>query len=116
MAPFLFRAILTVSLMISSAEAVAQTPMIGLGGQRCGAWTADNSATGGGGVGLLYQQWIFGFLSGVSYADQAHDPLKGMDTPTVMNWLDNYCQDNSAERLMDAAIAFARAHGTAAAR
>ena len=68
-------AILIASLMISCActQALAQTPMIGLGGQRCGAWAANN----GGGVGLLYQQWIYGFLS--SSAERDLDLLKEID-------------------------------------
>ncbi len=96
-------AILIASLMISCActQALAQTPMIGLGGQRCGAWAANN----GGGVGLLYQQWIYGFLSGLSSADARL--LKDIDANAVKTWLDNYCANNSAELLVDAARAFA---------
>ena len=84
------------------------THMTGLGNQTCEAWTAN--PVSGGGLGLLYQQWIFGFLSGVSFADPDHDPLKDMDAAAVMTWLDKYCQDNAAARLADAAVAFARAH------
>ena len=93
MLPFLSRVILTTSLIISSAEALAGTN-IGLGNQRCGAWVENNPSISGG-VGLLYQQWVFGFLSGVSYTDSDHDPLKGTD---------------AAARLIDAANAFVRAH------
>ena len=50
--------------------------MIGLGGQRCGAWTANISSDSGG-VGLLYQQWIYGFLS--SSAERDLDLLKEID-------------------------------------
>ena len=107
MPPCLARAVLVASLMISSAEALAQGDM-GLGNQRCGAWIATPPSDGG--VGLLYQQWVFGFLSGVSYADSDHDPLKGTDAGAVMRWFDDYCQNDTAARLVDAAIAFVRAH------
>ena len=95
-------------MIISAAEALAQTHIAGLGNQTCGAWTAN--PVSGGGPGLLYQQWIFGFLSGVSFADPNHDPLKDMDAAAVRIWLDNYCRDNAAARLVDTAGAFVRAH------
>ena len=107
MLPFLSRAILTACLTISSAEALAESN-IGLGNQRCGAWIENNPSTSGG-VGLLYQQWVFGFLSGVSYADPDHDPLKGTDVGTVTRWFDDHCRDDTAARLIDVAIAFVRA-------
>ena len=108
MLPFLSRAILTASLIISSAEALAETN-IGLGNQRCGAWIENNPSISGG-VGLLYQQWVFGFLSGVRYADSDHDPLKGTDAEAVTKWFDDHCRDDTAARLVDVAIAFVRAH------
>ena len=108
MLPFLSRAILTASLIISSAEALAGTN-IGLGDQRCGAWIENTPSTSSG-VGLLYQQWVFGFLSGVSYADPDHDPLKSTDAAAVTKWFDDYCRNDTAARLVDAAIAFVRAH------
>ena len=108
MQPFLSRIILTACLVICSTGALAETQM-GLGNQNCRTWIANPAS--GGGLGLLYQQWIFGFLSGVSFADPDHDPLKDMDVGTVMTWLNKYCQDSPPEvRLEDAAIAFIRAH------
>ena len=105
MADILARAILIASLMtVPVTKALAQTPMIGLGGQRCGAWTANGSADGG--VGLLYQQWIYGFLS--SSAERDPDLLKDIDANVIKGWLDNYCANNSAERFLDAAKAFVR--------
>jgi hypothetical protein len=108
MLPFLSRAILTACLTISSAEALAWSN-IGLGDQRCGAWIENNPSTSGV-AGLLYQQWVFGFVSGVSYADPDHDPLKGTDAAAVTRWFDDYCRNDTAARLGDVAIAFVRAH------
>ena len=70
MALILARAILIASLMISCActKALAQIPMIGLGGQRCGAWTANISSDSGG-VGLLissgFTDFYLALLSGI---------------------------------------------------
>ena len=105
---FLCRAILTAALATGSAEALADTPRLGFGDQRCGAWVQNNPASGG--VGIFYEQWIFGFLSGVRYADPDHDPLKGLDRPAVMQWLDEFCQQDTAASLQEAAIAFVQAH------
>src|SRR5271165_5076667 len=102
MLSFLCRAILTAFLAISSAAARADMPGLGFGNQRCGTWTANNPAEGG--VGLFYEQWIFGFLSGIRYADPDHDPLKGMDDHAVTKWIDEFCQNDSAALLQDAAI------------
>ena len=109
--PLLFRAILTASLVIGSADAFAESHMIGLGNQTCATWTANPAATSG--LGQLYQQWALGFLSGVSYADPDHDPLGGMDAVVVTKWFNDYCRDNATARLADAAVAIVRAHRAA---
>ena len=109
MLPFLLRAILTTSLAISfSAHAWADMSGLGLGNQRCGTWTANAPPMGG--LGQLYQQWIFGFLSGLRYADPDHNQLKGVDGSAVTKWIDEFCEKDSAAFLEDAAIAFVRAH------
>jgi hypothetical protein len=108
---FLSGTILTASLMICSAEASAESHMIGLGNQTCATWTANPPATSG--VGQLYQQWTLGFLSGVSFADPNHDPLSNLDAAAVAVWFEDYCRDNATARLVDAAVAFVRAHRAA---
>ena len=106
--PLLSKAVLATFLMICSVKAFAESHMVGLGNQACATWTANPFATGG--VGLLYQQWVLGFLSGVSFADPAHDPLSNLDAATINPWFDDYCRDNPTVRLVDAATAFIRAH------
>jgi hypothetical protein len=101
-------AILTASLPVYPLEALAEVHMIGLGNQTCATWTANPPATSG--VGQLYQQWAFGFVSGVSFADPSHDPLSNLDVATIGSWFDDYCRDNATVRLIDAAMAFVRAH------
>jgi hypothetical protein len=46
-------------------------------------------------VGQLYQQWAFGFVSGVSFADPNHDPLSNVDVATIASWFEDYCRDNA---------------------
>ena len=104
--PALFSATLIASLMISSAA--PQAAMVGIGNNDCGTWTSNNPAQGR--VGLFYQQWVFGFLSGASHTDPDHDPLKGVDAPAIMQWLDDYCQHNPNVPLAAAAAAFVQAH------
>jgi hypothetical protein len=104
----MFRAILIASLVVAGLTAASRAAMVGLGNQDCGTWTTNNPAKGG--LGLLYQQWMFGFLSGASRADPGHDPLKGIDGSAIMQWLDEYCQHNPDTSLADAATAFVQAH------
>jgi hypothetical protein len=106
----MFRMILIASLVVAGLTAASRAAMVGLGNQDCGTWTTENPAKGG--VGLFYQQWIFGFLSGASHADPDHDPLKGIDVPAIMQWLDDYCQHHPNIPLADAAAAFIQAHHT----
>ena len=103
----MFRVILIASLLVGPTAA-AQAAMVGLGNNDCGTWTSNNPAKGG--VGLFYQQWVFGFLSGASRADPDHDPLKGVDAPAIMQWLDDYCLHHPQAPLADAADAFVQAH------
>ena len=105
--PLLFRTILTASLM-AGAVATARAAIVGLGNQDCGTWTTNNPAKGG--VGLFYQQWVFGFLSGASQTNPDRDPLKGIDTPAIMEWLDDYCLHHPQAPLADAATAFVQTH------
>ena len=102
-------AILTCVALTASTEVRAETHMVGIAGQSCETWTA-NRPTSGAGLGLFYQQWVFGFLSGASYADPSHDPLNGSDAATITAWVDKYCQDNATARIADAVVAFVRAH------
>ena len=101
------RAILTASLTICSADAFAETHMIGLGNQTCATWTANPPIDE---VKLLYHQWILGFQSGASFADPNHNPLNSTDASSVAVWFSDYCRDNSTAHLVDAAAAFVRSH------
>jgi hypothetical protein len=94
--------------VVASLTAASRAAMVGLGNNDCGTWTSNNPANGG--VGLFYQQWVFGFLSGASRVDPDHDPLKGVDAPAIMQGLDEYCLHHPQVPLADAAAAFVQAH------
>ena len=66
-------AIVIASLVVAGLTTTSRAATVGLGNQDCGTWTTNNPAKGG--VGLFYQQWIFGFLSGASHADPDHAPV-----------------------------------------
>jgi len=95
-------------LIVSAAGASAESRFAGLGSQTCGAWTANSPTRAGGGIGLLYQQWVFGFLSGISFADPEHDPFQGLEAGDLDRWMDDFCAKNSTSRIVDAAIGFVR--------
>jgi hypothetical protein len=106
---FLLCAALAVALMSGSAEAQqGEYSMIGQGTLSCGTWTAyrrNQSALG-------IQQWVLGFLSGVGFASAqfGRDPLNEVDAQGVWAWVDNYCQSYPLNRIVDAAMTFARTH------
>jgi hypothetical protein len=104
----LFRAILIVALVVAGLTAASRAAMVGIGNNDCGTWTSNNPTQGG--VGLFYQQWVFGFLSGASQTHPDRDPLKGVDAPAIMKWLNDYCLHNPQTPLADAATAFVQAH------
>ena len=101
---------LAVALMFGAAKASSDpVPMAGLGGQECGAWTGTNAGTTPSRIGLLYQQWVLGFLSGVVFTDRGHWP-DGVVTAVVNSWMNEFCLENPTTKIADAAIAFAKAH------
>ncbi len=97
---------MTIILMPVSARAFQ---MIGPGGASCGTWTADQRNNVG-----MYQidkSWVLGFFSGIGYTGvDGMDPMRGLDANAVAAWIDNYCQIHPLEKIVDAALAFMRAH------
>lgn len=85
--------------------------MLGLGGQSCGAWVANNPTSNPSGIGLLYQQWMFGFLSGAIYSHRdGREPISTEGAAAVSHWIDDYCESNPQANLAEGAIAFVQAH------
>jgi hypothetical protein len=54
--------------------------------------------------------WALGFLSGMAIGSTDLDPLNGLDSDAVLNWLDNYCRANPLERFSHALLKFVGEH------
>jgi hypothetical protein len=94
------------TLMVGSAEA-GSASLMGAGLAPCGKWTEERRHS----PAHEYINWIFGFLSGVGYAGPSEvDPLRGVDSPGLKAWVDNYCRAHPLERIVDAAKTFTLAH------
>jgi hypothetical protein len=101
---------LAASLMFGAAEAADGQPlMAGLGGQQCGAWTANGGSSASEGIGLLYLQWALGFLSGVVFSNHDHWP-NGVDVAAVNASIDEFCRTNPTSTIADALTTFVRNH------
>ena len=99
-----------VAAALCAAPARAQSiHMIGAGVSTCGTWTADRK-TPNSVLALSDGQWVLGFLTGVAITNHNADPLRGLDANGVLAWVDNYCQANPIKQIVDAALAFYRAH------
>jgi hypothetical protein len=80
----------------------------GVGADSCEKWAAARYA-GGWGLG---EQWILGFVSGVSATGYVTHlaPLAETNAEGVLAWIDSYCQTHPAEPLAHAALEFVAAH------
>ena len=80
----------------------------GVGADSCETWTAARHAGGGG----LVEQWILGFVSGVSATGYVTHlaPLAETHAEGVLAWIDSYCQAHPAETLSHAGLEFVAAH------
>ena len=97
-------------LTFGTAQATdGQLHLFGLGGQRCGAWTANGGSSASAGIGLLYLQWVLGFLSGVVVADRDHWP-NGVDMAAANLSVDEFCRNDPISTIADASMAFVRNH------
>ncbi len=55
----------------------------------------------------VYREWVFGFLSGVSWqksGDNRTDLLRGIERAGLLLWLDNYCRANPLHSMPTAVI------------
>jgi hypothetical protein len=99
------RLALATALMTGSAEAAASAQQdtyhaIGQGASSCGTWSAARRNQ----YAFGYEQWVWGFLSGVGFQGGANgvNPLNGVDADAVWGWIDNYCQGHPLELLASA--------------
>jgi hypothetical protein len=80
---------------------------VGVGSASCATWTTvrqSHSASD-------YEQWILGFLSGVSHMALGElSPARAMDAEGIWSWTDGYCQAHAEHDIARAASAFMAAH------
>ena len=91
-----YRRIIAASAIALAPNAFASETAVALHGfaqSSCGAWAATASRPAERQV-ILY--WFRGFVSGVNYADSAHQiTLDRMpDNDTLSLYIDKYCRDN----------------------
>ncbi len=80
--------------------------VVGAGLAPCEAWVEarrDRTA-------VAFEQWVLGFVSGVSAASPGIAPLFRTDGQTVAGWVDNYCLEHPRETIATAGAAFVSAH------
>ena len=95
--------------MIGPAAAqIQRTPFLvaGMGLAPCEAWTEARRGRAANG----YEQWVMGFVSGVSAMSEGMAPLFRVDATTVEGWVDSYCLEHPRDRIATAAAAFVTAH------
>jgi hypothetical protein len=81
---------------VSTAQAQEGTRTIitpATNGPSCGRWT---NTPKGSPEREVFRKWVFGFLSGVNWAneDSKADFLRGTDAEGLIAWVDNYCRRN----------------------
>jgi hypothetical protein len=102
-------AIVLFALMVGPADAqIQRTPFLvaGAGLAPCEAWTEARQ----GRTADAYEQWVIGFVSGVSAVSEGMAPLFRVDAGTVGRWVDGYCLAHPGDRIATAAAAFITAH------
>ncbi len=95
--------------MIGPAAAqIQRTPFLvaGMGLAPCEVWTEARQ----GRAANAYEQWVMGFVSGVSAMSEGMAPLFRVDATTVEGWVDSYCLEHPRDRIAAAAAAFVTAH------
>ena len=98
--------ILAVTLTASCAEAAGYN-RLGAGTASCRTWTAFRQEGPTSARALGAEQWVLGFLDGITEAGGgALDPLGGMNAEQVWDWIDSYCLANPTRSIADAGSAF----------
>lgn len=90
------------ALVLSSGPAASYTYTVrGVGVSSCGAWSKER-ARHQSVMTDIYMAWVMGHLSRAA-ALHSGDILAAVDVDAVEGWLDNYCDMNPLENLVDAA-------------
>jgi hypothetical protein len=107
----MLRLVTSLSLALIGTQASAEiqhAPFLvaGLGLAACQEWTAARQAQ----TAAAYEQWMIGFVSGVSAASPGMAPLFRVDAGAVEQWVDGYCQFHPLDKVAAAGAAFVEAH------
>jgi len=97
------RAFGIVAFLMCSTLAEARI-VLGPGGSSCGTWARDRQQNQAG--SQLNQAWVLGYVTAYGIHKPQEDSLpKAMDSRTMMNWIDNFCDANPDKDIADAAKA-----------
>ena len=78
----------------------------GVGTHSCGQYLSNTRGVVGGDAKLLYQQWGAGFLAGASNEGSGGNPVA--DGETIAAWLDKWCAEDPASRVIQGVIALGK--------
>ncbi len=93
--------------LVSTCAWSSEYTNIGEGTNSCGSFISDKKE-GGHRLGLNYQ-WMSGYITGVNNRRAIADPNKesnlgsGLDSESMLLWLENYCRANPLNNLENAA-------------
>lgn len=80
-------------LAIVTCSAKSEYRIIGAGATSCGKYNVEKSDRV---ISLVYDSWIFGFLTGLSARDN-FNLLGGYDKDAIVGAVDKYCRENPLE-------------------
>lgn len=93
--------VISTSLNAAASEDATRFTIIGARAP-CDEWTKSRAAHAAARrkqdfelISVLREQWLLGYLSGITYAIYASDdPLDAIDAKTIFDWMDRYCRSN----------------------
>ena len=92
------KTILLLAVLIATPASAQDVLVVGLGGHSCGKWL---KARGNPSTRALYQQWIFGFVSGSNWNSTSQ--ARPLDSEALTAFVDSYCTSNPLHALSVAA-------------
>ena len=76
-----------------------------LGMPSCGAWTAARAYQSDG-IAAQYEKWVFGFQSGLNWAQSATrgDVVRDTDADAILGWVDQHCREHPLDPVLRAVV------------
>jgi len=88
---------LTTALLSTASHADYDYMIYGYPDTSCGTWTTERDKDSSEGWQL--ESWILGWISGAGWAGDTE--LKNTDSQALIQWINNYCQENPLDELID---------------